>query len=146
MFLASRNSTALLGLVPVVTGSRIFKMTAAKPEVLISQLLDKIATPFQRLNPIFGVQQLNCAILNNVRRNRKSVIKYVGRQTGSTYISASCQDSNSVSTANPPFSGSSNTMAPLWILSDVTGSRLLDPENEVLAVETELLSYLEAEI
>ena len=41
-------------------------MAAAKLEVLISQLLDKIATPFQRLTPIIGVQQLNGAIANTV--------------------------------------------------------------------------------
>jgi hypothetical protein len=36
--------------------------TGWKPKVLISQLPDKIATPFQWLTPIFGVQQLNGAI------------------------------------------------------------------------------------
>ena len=95
--------------------------------------------------------------------------------TGSTYISASRQDSNAVPTANPPFSGSSNSAALLRILPDVTGSRilkmaaailksrlpvtsdsirnsaaeLLDPENwggGWLAVGTALLTCLEAEI
>src|SRR5208282_1609463 len=74
---------------------------------------------------MFGLQQLNGAIANTVRCNRKSVFKDGGRQTGSTYISASRQDSNAVPKANPPFSGSSNSMAPLRILSDVTGSLLL---------------------
>jgi len=37
---------ALFRILSDVTGSRFLKMSAAKPEVLISQLLDKIATPF----------------------------------------------------------------------------------------------------
>ena len=53
---------ALLRILPDVTGSRFLKMAAFKPEVLIYQLLDKIATPFQRLTPIFGVQQHNGTI------------------------------------------------------------------------------------
>ena len=47
----------LMRLLPDVTGSWYLKMAAAKPEVLISQLLDLIATPFQRLTPIFGVTE-----------------------------------------------------------------------------------------
>ena len=43
----------LLRLLPDVTGSIYLKMAAAKPEVLISQLPDKIATQFQRLNGYF---------------------------------------------------------------------------------------------
>ena len=70
---------ALVPVLPDVTGSKKFKMAAAKPEVLISQLLDKIATPSQRLSPIFGVQQLNGVIVNTVRCNRKSVLKDSGR-------------------------------------------------------------------
>ena len=56
--------------------------TGSKPEVLISQLLDKIATPFQRLHNIFVVQQLDGIIVDTTRRNRKSVIQDGGRQTG----------------------------------------------------------------
>ena len=96
---------ALLLILSDVTGSRFSKMVAPIPEVLIFQLLYKIATPFQRLTPIFGDQKLNGVIANTVRCNRKSVFKDGGRQTGSTYISASRQDSNSVSTANPHFWG-----------------------------------------
>src|SRR5208282_5890424 len=48
-FLESRNTADLLGILPDVTGSRKLKMATVKPEVLISQPLDKIATPFQRL-------------------------------------------------------------------------------------------------
>ena len=44
---------------PDVTESRFFKMAAAKPEVLIYLLPDKIATPFQRLPLIFGVLEIN---------------------------------------------------------------------------------------
>src|SRR5208282_5041588 len=53
-FSGSRNSAELLGILPDVTGSRKLKMAAVKPEVLISQPLEKIATPFQRLTPFFG--------------------------------------------------------------------------------------------
>ena len=51
--LGCRNSMELLRLLLDVTGSRYFKMAAAKPEVLISQLPDKIETKFQRLNRYF---------------------------------------------------------------------------------------------
>jgi hypothetical protein len=44
---------------------------------------------------------------------------------GSTYFSTSRPDSDAVPTANPPFSGSSNSAALLRILPDVTGSRIL---------------------
>ena len=44
----------LLRILSDVTGSRYLKMAAAKLEVLISQLPDKIATPFQRLTPFSG--------------------------------------------------------------------------------------------
>ena len=56
-------------------------------------------------SPIFGVQQFNGAIANNAQCNRKSEFKDGGRQTGSTYISASRLYIKSVSTANRPFSG-----------------------------------------
>ena len=95
----------------------------AKPEVrifqildIISQLLDEIATPFQRLSPIFGVQQLSGTIAITVRCNRKSDFKDGGHQTGSTYISASRLDSNAVPKANPPFSGSSKTAEQFLML------------------------------
>ena len=56
----------LLRIVPDVTGSRFLKMVAAKPEVLIYQLTDHIATPFQRLS-ILGVQEVHGAISNSAR-------------------------------------------------------------------------------
>ena len=65
------------------------------------RLLEKIATPFERLTPIFGVLVFNDAISNTVRFNRKSDFQDGGRQTGSTYISASTQYSKTVRTANP---------------------------------------------
>src|SRR5208282_305479 len=37
----------------------VLKMAASKPEVLISQLPDKISTPIQRLTSIFGVLGIN---------------------------------------------------------------------------------------
>ena len=104
----------------------------AKPEVrifqileIISQLLDEIATPFQRLTQILGVQQHSGTIPNAARCYRKSDFKDGGHQTGSTYISASRLDSNAVPTAIPPFSGSSNSAELLRSLFDVTGSRIL---------------------
>src|SRR5208282_5175396 len=103
----------LLRIVPDVTGSRFLKMAAAKPEVLISHLPDKISTPFQRLTPIFWVQQPNGTLANSARCNRKSAFKDGGCQTGSTYISASRQDNNAVPTANPPFSGSWTSMGQM---------------------------------
>ena len=91
----------------------------------ISQLLWHIETKFQRLPHVFAVLELKDTIANSARCNRKSVFKDGGIQTGSSYNSASRQDSNSVPTANPPFSGSSNPLALLRIVSDVTGSRFL---------------------
>src|SRR5208282_2050249 len=88
-----------------VTGSRKSKIAAIKQEVPISQLLDKIATPFQRLTPIFGVHQLSGTITNTARFNRKSEFKDGGRQIGSTYISASRLDINAVPTTKPHFRG-----------------------------------------
>ena len=71
---------ALVRMLSGVTGSRKkIKMAAAKPEVLISQLLDKIATPVQRLIPIFWVQEFNGAIPNTVQSNWNSEIQDGGR-------------------------------------------------------------------
>ena len=61
--------------------------------------------------------------VSTVRCNWKSVFQDGGRQTGSTHISVSRQDSNSVPTASPTFSASSNSMALSRIRPDITGSR-----------------------
>ena len=62
-------------------------MAAAKqPEVLIYQLLDQIAIPFQRLTTIFGVLEFKETITNTAGCKRKSEFKDGGRQTESTYI------------------------------------------------------------
>ena len=45
--------------------SGFHKMAAAKPEVLISQLPDKISRPFQRLTPHFRGPEFNFAIQNS---------------------------------------------------------------------------------
>ena len=160
---------ALLQIVPDVTGSRFLKMAASKPEVVMSLFLDRIATPFQRLTPIFGVQQLNGTIANTVLCNRKYVFKDGGRQTGSTYISASRQDSNSISTANPLFAVQqlNSAIANIVLYISTTGLaaaifknrlpvtsdsicngaiELLKPENEGQAVEISFLGVTEAEI
>ena len=92
---------ALLRILPDVTGSRYFKMAVAKPDILLYQLPDNIATPFQRLTPNFGVQLPNVIIANSALCNRKSVFQDGGLQNGRTYKSVSRQDSNAVPTATP---------------------------------------------
>ena len=68
---------------------------------------------------VFGVMEFNGDIPNNARCNWKSEIQDRGRQTGSTYISASIADST---------------------------IEFLDPENMGLAVGISLLSAMQAEI
>jgi hypothetical protein len=97
-------------------------MAAAKPEVLVSRLVDQIAARFQRLPQVFEVQQSNCDIPDIMRCNRKSIIEDGGRQTGNTYISASRQDSNPISTATPRLLECINPIAIFRILCDATGS------------------------
>src|SRR5664279_1662214 len=98
-------------------------MAAAKPEVLISLLVDKIETKFQRLLlPIFEVPQLRGTNEDTVGCNRKLEIQDGGRQTGSTYISAGRQDRNEIPTATPPFSRSRSSAELMRILWDATGS------------------------
>src|SRR5208282_1359077 len=53
IFLGSRNRMAQVPILSDVTGSKKFKMAADKPEVLISRLLDKIASKFQRQSLCF---------------------------------------------------------------------------------------------
>src|SRR5664279_4145453 len=97
-------------------------MAAAKSEVPISQLIDKIATKFQRLPLHFRIQQLNETNGNTAGCNRKLEIQDGGRQNGSTYISAYRQDSNEIPTATPTFSRSSSSTKLLGILQVATGS------------------------
>ena len=62
------NFYSQLSVLIEVTGNHKSKMAAAKPEVLISHLIYKIATKFQRLNThIFGVQQLGRTSVNPIR-------------------------------------------------------------------------------
>ena len=75
----------LLRILPDKTGSGNFRMVAAIPQVHITQVLDKIATKFQRLPHIFVVRQLNRTNANTARCNRKSDIQDGGRLTGSTF-------------------------------------------------------------
>src|SRR5664279_5226089 len=82
MFSGSGNPYALFRIMPGVTGSRKFKMAAAKPEILISPLQDKIATKFQQITYISEVQQLNGASGNTVRPNRKWKIQDGDLQSG----------------------------------------------------------------
>ena len=62
-----------------------------------------IATKFQQLYPCFLDGQPNDTTMKTVRRNQMSEKQDGGRQTGSTYISASRLDSNTVPTATPHF-------------------------------------------
>ena len=56
---------AIMRILSDVTGSRVFKRAAAKPEVFIYQLLDKIATSLQRLTFIFRVQEVTTGSVCN---------------------------------------------------------------------------------
>ena len=79
-----RNSAAPLRILPDVTGSRKFKMAAAKPEVLIFRLPDDVETRFQRLDPVVEAQEVIGAITDIFLCNRKSEIEDGGRETGNT--------------------------------------------------------------
>jgi hypothetical protein len=57
-----------------------------------------------------------------VRPNRKWKNQDGGHQTGTTHISACVLDRNEIPTAITMFSGSSNSMELVGILSDKTGS------------------------
>src|SRR5664279_125026 len=64
-----------------VTGSRKSKMLAAKPEILIHQLVSTIATKIQRLRGlpnVFGVQEHDRTNMNTFRFKQKWEIKYGG--------------------------------------------------------------------
>src|SRR5664279_2810988 len=61
-------------------------------------------------------------MVDSARQKGSSEIQDGGRLTGSTYISACRRDRNAFSTANPTFSGSSNSMVILRIISDIIGS------------------------
>jgi hypothetical protein len=53
MFSGSRNSITLSGWIDVVTESQKFKKAAAKSDVLVSQLIYKMAKKFQLLSACF---------------------------------------------------------------------------------------------
>jgi hypothetical protein len=88
-------------------------MAAAKPEVLVSQLLCKSVKKFQLLTRVFGVRKLNGAIGKTLSWNRKPEIQDGDCQTGCTYISASMLDSKEIPTAICMFLGSGNLVALL---------------------------------
>jgi hypothetical protein len=72
-------------------------MAAAKPVYIANSNAVETANPHFR-GP--GIQWCY-----SEHRNRTSEIQDGGRNTGSTYMSASRQNSNAVSTANPHFRG-----------------------------------------
>src|SRR5664279_1027189 len=84
---------------------------------------------------VFGVQELNGDNPITALCNWKSEIQDGGRQTGSTYISASIADSNGISTATPMFSGSRNSMVITRLPPYVTRSRKF----KMAAVKPEVL-------
>src|SRR5208282_2374944 len=73
----------LLRIHPDQTGSGNFKMVAAEPQVPITQVLDKVATKFQRVTHIFVVRQCKRTKPDTVRCYCMSVIQDGGHQTGS---------------------------------------------------------------
>jgi hypothetical protein len=73
------NGTSAADIVRCNRKSEKVKMATAKPEVPISQFIEKIATPFKRLTPYFRVQEFNGDIPNTVLRNGKSEIQVGGR-------------------------------------------------------------------
>ena len=64
-----------------IRGVQKFKMAVYKTEVLISQLVDEIETPFQGLPPIFGVEQLDSTIVHYTRHKGSPEIQDGGLQT-----------------------------------------------------------------
>jgi len=58
-----------------LTGSAKSKMAATKPEVTISQFVDKLATKFQWLHLSFRVQHSNETSDNTVQVNQKCEIQ-----------------------------------------------------------------------
>ena len=95
-----------------IRGVQKFKMAACKPEVLISQLVDEIETPFQGLYPIFGAEQPNSTIIHYTGHKGSPEIQDGGLLNGSTYISACRQDRNAISRATPTYGVAKRTVLP----------------------------------
>jgi len=68
-----------------LTGSKNPSMTAFKPEVTVSKLVEKIGMKVQRYIHVFEVQLPNETITHVVRPNRKWEIQNSGIRNGSTY-------------------------------------------------------------
>ena len=83
IFSGSRKSMVILRILLDETGSGNFKMAAAEPHVPITQVLDKVATKFQRVTHIFVVRQLNGTKPDIAQCKRKTLIQNGDRQTGS---------------------------------------------------------------
>ena len=97
-------------------------MAAVKPEVLIFQQLDKMATPFQRLAPFSGSRNSMglFRILPDVTGSRKFKMAAIKPEA---LISQLLDKIATPFQRLQTFSGPSNSMALLVILPDVTGSR-----------------------
>ena len=67
----SGNLMALSQRLRLQTGSEKFKMASAKPDILVSRFLYKIAKIFQRLLDVFGVGKVICAFKKARSRNLK---------------------------------------------------------------------------
>ena len=103
------------------TGSVKSMMAACKLEIRSSQLVNKIATYFQRLCLCFqgtAIHGVIAMLIDHTGRNRKLKIQVGGMLTWSSFISACIQDSNAISTAIPMFWGSSYPMGVIAMLYD----------------------------
>jgi len=88
----------------MISGSGKFKMAAAKPVICrywdiihttnVSEFLLQLETKCQRLAPHFRGPATQRHFCQYCRRDRKSIFKDGGRQTGSSYISAPRPNSN----------------------------------------------------
>jgi len=75
MFSVARNPTVILGILSDVTGSQKSKMAASNLEILISRLVNMIATRFQRLPLCFvgaRTPTVLLGILSDVTGSQKS--------------------------------------------------------------------------
>jgi hypothetical protein len=124
MFSGSGNSMALLVMFYLETGSQICKMVTDKPEVPVSQLLYKIAKKSQLLSACFWGQRTQWRYREGFILKLEVRYSRWRRQTGSTFISASIQDSKEIPIAICMFLGSENTMAISRRLHLETGSQI----------------------
>ena len=142
LFSESRNPMGPLGILPVLTGSGKSKIVAAKPEVLISQLVDTLGTRFQRLLPCFLGPAIHRTMASYRQVYHHPVFQHGGLITGrdgiwagNMFISACRLARSAISTATPMFSESQNPMGSLGLLPVQTGSG----KSKIVAAKPEVL-------